>query len=289
MSIETCCNASGGEEPAFTDLLEANCSDMRVVTGRLEPCVCRERTRPEIEIAIPGERASAEIAYQSAAGQHEHHTVSDRHISIIPPRQPHQLNWLRCADLTLVRLTPEFVADIARKSGMRGAEIAGQYGVFDPVIWHLGRELRSELRRHRELDVRYLDSVAMVLAQHLLSTYASAIRQSLDAGGLPRYKLRRAVDYINDNIGEDISFRDIAAHLKMSAYHFARMFKQTTGESPHHYIVHRRMERAKALLADARLPISDVAFEVGYKSQSHFTTCFGRLTGLTPAAFRAGI
>jgi AraC family transcriptional regulator len=106
---------------------------------------------------------------------------------------------------------------------------------------------------------------------------------------LPRYKLRRAVDYINDNIVEDLSFRDIAAHLKMSAYHFARMFKQSTGESPHRYIVRRRMERAKTLLADAKLPIADVAFEVGYKSQSHFTTAFGRLTGVTPAAFRVGI
>ena len=288
MSYDTACNVFRGDEPAFIDLLEVRSSSMRVLDGRLEPCEWRERTCPEIEISIPGERATAEILYRTVDGRSQSQTSTDRQISVIPPRQPHQLNWLRSADLTLIRLAPEFVGDIAHKSGMRGVEIVGQYGAFDPVIWHLGRELRGELRRHRELDAGYLDSVAMVLARHLLSTYASAVRQSVDSGGLPRYKLRRAVDYINDNIGEDISFRDIAAHLKMSAYHFARMFKQTTGESPHHYIMHRRMERAKTLLVDARLPISDVAFEVGYKSQSHFTTCFGRLTGLTPAAFRAG-
>jgi AraC family transcriptional regulator len=74
----------------------------------------------------------------------------------------------------------------------------------------------------------------------------------------------------------------------MSPYHFGRKFKQSTGQSPHNYIARCRIERAKTLLVEAKLPISDVAFEVGYKSQSHFTVCFGRLAGVTPAAFRAG-
>jgi AraC family transcriptional regulator len=289
MSYDTACNVLLGDEPAFTDLLEARCSEMHVLNGRLEPCVCRERARPEIEIAIPGERAAAEVAYQTADGQRHCQSISDRQIAIIPPHQPHQMSWLFGADLMSIRLTPDFVKGIAHERGMRGVEFTGQYGVFDPVIWHLGRALRGELRLHRQLDTGYVKSVAMVLARHLLSTYASDVRLPAENGGLPRYKLRRAVDYINENVVEDISFRDIAAHLKMSAYHFARMFKQSTGESPHHYIVRCRIERAKTLLADAKLPISDVAFEVGYKSQSHFTTCFGRLTGLTPAAFRAGI
>jgi len=230
MSYDTACNVSREDEPAFIDLLEVRCSSMHVLDGRLEPCEWRERTCPEIEISIPGERATAEILYRTVDGRSQSQTSTDRQISVIPPRQPHQLNWLRSADLTLIRLAPEFVGDIAHKSGMRGVEIVGQYGAFDPVIWHLGRELRGELRRHRELDAGYLDSVAMVLARHLLSTYASAVRQSVDSGGLPRYKLRRAVDYINDNIGEDISFRDIAAHLKMSAYHLARQSAKTSGE-----------------------------------------------------------
>jgi len=74
----------------------------------------------------------------------------------------------------------------------------------------------------------------------------------------------------------------------MSAYHFARMFKDSTGYSPHQYIVQCRVNRAKELLVDTKLPITDVAFEVGYRTQSHFTTAFGRLAGMTPAAFRAG-
>ena len=287
MSIETACNPRLEEETAFAGLLKAGSAEMLVLSGRLEPVVCHERMRPEIEIIIPGERASAAIAYQTADGERQHQNMGDRQISIIAPQQAHQLSWRRGAELMVIRLMPEFVNGIAHECGMRNVELIGQYATLDPVIWHLGRGLRGELRRHQQLDETYLKSVAIVLARHLLSTYAMAIKVAIENGGLPRYKLRRAIEYINENIEEDLSFRDIAAHLKMSAYHFARMFKQSTGESPHHYIMRCRIERAKKLLADAKLSISDIAFDVGYKSQSHFTTCFGRLTGVTPAAFRA--
>lgn len=288
MSDEIAFNEPGGDSLVLADLLEARCPEMQVMTGRLEAGVCRERTRTEIQIAIPGERAVAEIACHAADGRPQRHSMSERQISIIPPGQPHQLSWQRDADLTVILIAPEFLKRIAHESGMRGIEIIGQYGAFDPVIWHLGRELRAELRRHRQLDGAYIQSVATVLARHLVSTYVAAVRLPVENGGLPRFKLRRAIEYVHENMVEDIGFRDVAAHLKMSAYHFARMFKQSTGESPHRYIVRCRMERAKALLSEARLPISDVAFEVGYKSQSHFTTCFGRMTGVTPGAFRAG-
>jgi AraC family transcriptional regulator len=288
MSDQTACEATRDEEPAFSDLVQARSSDIQVINGRLEPCVWRERTRAEILIAIPGERAVAELAFRDANGGIQRQAVSERQICIIPPGQPHQLIWQQGTDLTMILLAPEFLKRMAHEGGMKGVELAGQQGAFDPVIWHLGRALRAELRRNDRLDAAYINSVATVLARHLLSTYATAVRLPVENGGLPRFKLKRAIEFVQENMVDDISFRDVAAHLRMSAYHFARMFKQSTGESPHRYIVRCRIERAKALLSEARLPISDVAFEVGYKSQSHFTTCFGRLTGVTPAAFRAG-
>ena len=288
MNDQTACDASRQADPAFCDLVQARSSDMHVINGRLDPCVFRERTRTEILIAIPGERAVAELAYQTADGGPQRQTLSERQVCIIPPGQPHQLIWQHSADLTMILLAPDFLKRMAHESGMKGVELAAQYGAFDPVIWHLGRALRGELRRNGRLDSAYLTSVATILSRHLLSTYATAVRLPLENGGLPRFKLKRAIEYVHENMVDNISFRDVAAHLRMSAYHFARMFKQSTGESPHRYIVRCRIERAKALLSEARLPISDVAFEVGYKSQSHFTTCFGRLTGVTPAAFRAG-
>ena len=288
MSAPIVCSPSPREEPEFAGLLEARSVDVHVMTAKIGRSAGRERVCSEIQIAVPGERAVVEIAYRTADGCLLRQTMSERQICIIPAGQVHQLLWQRGADLTIVRISPEFVKRIARERGMRGVEVVGQYGAFDPVIWHLGRELRAELRRHRGLDSDYLQSVATVLTRYLLSTYVTAVQVSLENRGLPRFKLRRAIEFVHDNLANNISFRDLAAHVQMSAYHFARMFKQSTGQSPHNYIARCRIDRAKALLSEARVPIADVALEVGYKNQSHFTTCFGRLAGVTPAAFRAG-
>ena len=287
MSDEIVFDSTARDEWEFEDLLEGRCSGFHVVTRRVERSMGGERTHSEIQIVIPGEGAVAEILYRTADGHVRHETMTERQISIIPAGQPHQLSWRRAADVTVGWIAPDFLKRIARESGMRVVEVVGQYGAFDPVIWHLGRELRTELRRHRTLDGAYLQSMAIVLTRHLLSTYVTPVI-SLESAGLSRFKLRRAIEYVHDNLASDISFRDVAAHVKMSAYHFARMFKQSTGQSPHNYIVRCRIERAKALLVEDRWPISDIALEVGYKSQSHFTVCFGRLAGVTPAAFRAG-
>jgi AraC family transcriptional regulator len=276
------------EQSGLTHVLEARCSHMVVSNGRVEPDTRAESTRPEIEIAVPGERAAAEVTYQTADGVKQCRSVTDKHVCIIPAGQPHQVTWRRRADVTVFLLSPGFVEELARESSMGRVDVIEDYAALDPVIWYLGREVRAELRRHRRLDTTYLESVAMVLARHVLTTYTSSPWPTRESGGLPRYKLRHAVQFIRENIHKDISFHDIAAHLKMSAFHFARMFRHATGDSPHQYIVRCRVNRAKELLAETKLPITDVAFEVGYKTQSHFTTCFGRLVGVTPAAFRAG-
>jgi AraC family transcriptional regulator len=72
----------------------------------------------------------------------------------------------------------------------------------------------------------------------------------------------------------------------MSYFHFSRTFKQSIGKSPNNYIVSRRIENAKRLLANSNSPIADIALQVGFASQSHFTTMFRRLTGRTPKVFR---
>ena len=278
------------EQSGFTHVLEARCSHMVVLNGRVAPDTRAQRARPEIEIAVPGERATAEVTYQTADGLQQCRSVTDKHVCIIPAGQPHQVTWRRRADVTVFLLSPGFVEELAHESSMGRVDVVADYAALDPVIWYLGREVRAQLRRHRRLDTTYLESIAMVLARHVLATYTSSpwpSRDPGDPGGLPRYKLRHAIQFIRENIDKDISFHDIAAHLKMSAFHFARMFRHATGDSPHQYIVRCRVDRAKELLAETKLPITDVAFEVGYKTQSHFTTCFGKLVGVTPAAFRA--
>jgi AraC family transcriptional regulator len=104
--------------------------------------------------------------------------------------------------------------------------------------------------------------------------------------GLPKWRLKRATDYIAAHLAEPISLADIAASTGLARMHFAAQFKVSTGLRPHEYVLRRRIERAQELLATSRMPLSEVAFEVGFKTQTHFTTVFARFVGETPSTWR---
>jgi AraC family transcriptional regulator len=104
--------------------------------------------------------------------------------------------------------------------------------------------------------------------------------------GIVDRRLRRAIEFMSDNCGRELSLAEIAGAAYLSEFHFARLFKKTTGATPHAYLASLRIERARRLLAESDLPIAEVGAEVGYASQSHFTKIFREATGMTPKAFR---
>ncbi|SAL84608.1 AraC family transcriptional regulator [Caballeronia terrestris] len=104
--------------------------------------------------------------------------------------------------------------------------------------------------------------------------------------GLAPWRLRRTIEYIEDNLGEPITLNEIAEHAGLSRMHFAAQFKRATGLSPHAFLMERRLETAKSLLIENRLPIVQIAFTVGFNSQAHFTTVFHKATGITPGRWR---
>ena len=124
----------------------------------------------------------------------------------------------------------------------------------------------------------------LVLIPDSLRRKASAFQ-----GGLPRYKLRRAVEFVDANLDKVIHLKDMASVAGVSLFHFHRQFKKTTGLTPHQFIVQRRVEQAKVLLAQSNLPIIDVAVRVGFVDQSHFTTTFRKATSMTPRIYRNAI
>jgi AraC family transcriptional regulator len=98
---------------------------------------------------------------------------------------------------------------------------------------------------------------------------------------------RALVDhYIDERLGCDIGLDDLARLLQCSRQHFARRFKLTYAVSPYQYVIERRLERAKQLLRQTRLPLSEVAGACGFGDQSHFTTCFSCRVGVTPRRYR---
>jgi AraC family transcriptional regulator len=99
-------------------------------------------------------------------------------------------------------------------------------------------------------------------------------------------KLRHAAEYIDRNLRNRLTLAEIAAEVDLNPQYFARVFKKAVGQAPHQYILEKRVERAKALLKTSELSLVEIALQVGIATQSHFTTVFHRLTGMTPREFR---
>src|SRR5262249_7038749 len=152
-------------------------------------------------------------------------------------------------------------------------------GLHDKTILNSALLLSDEIDNTGLGGDLLAQSVANVLTIHVLRNYAEVVPRSLDyvPPGLDRARLRRVLDFVEANLGAPLSLDVLASTAAVSPYHFARGFKLATGYSPHQWVIHRRIERAKILLRSTRLPIADVAHQVGMSNHSHFITRFRRV------------
>lgn len=106
------------------------------------------------------------------------------------------------------------------------------------------------------------------------------------SGGLSRRHLRRTCDFIAEHLADDIALDDLADLTGLTAKHFARAFKQSTGSPPHQYLLIQRIEAAKRQLLDPRTSLAQIALDCGFADQSHFTAAFRKVVGAPPGAWR---
>ena len=106
------------------------------------------------------------------------------------------------------------------------------------------------------------------------------------APSLPSCRVKRVTEYIDQNLDKELGLAELAAIVYMSPYHFARLFKCSTGLPPHRFVVQQRIARASAFLATAEISIAQVSRLVGFRTPSHFTTVFRRVRGVTPRGYR---
>jgi AraC family transcriptional regulator len=208
-------------------------------------------------------------------------------VSVVPPGVTCSMHCVRPGDTLLLRLAPRFYAERACAALGQAAALGARFAAFDPFIRALANDLLGQLRSGSRPTPAYLESLGAVLSVHLARHYGAAAPESKSGPcGLPPHRLMQVQAFVRDHVSEVLHVERLAAEVHMSQYHFARMFKQTTGQAPHLYVVMQRVSHAKALLKDTELPLLEVAEQSGFRTQGHFTGVFGRYTGMTPRTFR---
>jgi AraC family transcriptional regulator len=210
-------------------------------------------------------------------------------IDIIPAQTP-SLWELKDKDTALIlSLTPDLLQMVADEFDfdLRRTEIKNRFQVRDLQLENIGWALKAEMESGYPCGNLYLDSLAVSVATRLLRCHSSAsVEPEKQTGRLTGRRLKEALSYIEDNIAQDISLNDVAAVAGLSASHFKSLFRETVGQPVHQYLIRRRVERAKEMLGEGELSISQIALEVGFAHQSHLAHHMRRLLGVSPKVLR---
>ena len=161
-----------------------------------------------------------------------------------------------------------------------------QVGLQDRAIAHLLYLLLDELAAEAPLGRLYVEFLTHALTTRYLLLGAATSRTEVRASVLPTRLLNRVREKIEAHLHTELSLTSLAEETGYSRAHFLRLFQSATGQTPHRYILERRLQRAQECLQKKDASLIDIAAECGFASQSHMTSLFRRHLGLTPAQFR---
>jgi AraC family transcriptional regulator len=175
-----------------------------------------------------------------------------------------------------------------------------------------GRQVRTELQvhealqdstLHRLLDVVlhekrggfksgsfFLDSIATALAGYLVRHYSTApLLDHNSRGGLAPAILRRCLELMEARLDSDLRLSELARQAGLSTSHFHRSFRESTGKTPYQFLLQRRVERARTLMRDRRISLTEVALASGFADQHHLSRVFRQVTSMTPTNYRRSL
>ena len=187
----------------------------------------------------------------------------------------------------LRRNTLDIIAEDAGAPRISDLQFIPGVGVMDHVVAELTRLLLPVFDTPDRVSLLFADYVSLALGSHVAQAYGGmksvvALRQ----GGLAAWQERRAKELISANLEGNLSTGDLARECSLSAGHFARAFRRSTGLSPHQWLVWCRVEKAHGLLRDGGLSLAEIARACGFADQSHFTRAYTRLRAISPGAWR---
>ena len=230
---------------------------------------------------------------QRLDGKTQANTETHNLITIIPAGHAfEQIFEGESEDLNVVlpdRLVQQAAADACVQPDQ--FEILDRFCTDDPYVRYIGLALGAELDGDSLGEPMYAESLGYALAVHLIRKYSTSrmhrIRpRSGSPSRLSNQILERVTDYIAENLAARLTLAEIAGVANLSPFHFSRLFKATTGSSPHQYVTEQRVQRSRELLTSTDLPIHEIAWQVGFSDQSHLGRHIRRRFGVTPGSLR---
>jgi AraC-like DNA-binding protein len=171
----------------------------------------------------------------------------------------------------------------------RVEQLVWPQGAFDPVVHHLGLTLLSSLERPHSAPKIFLDHVLQAMNCHFVCSYGGMkISTPQFRGGLSSLQMRRATELLEAHLDGKIGLQQIADACELSVSHFARAFKQSFRRPPYKWLMERRVDKARDLMANSRLPLTDIAIRCGFADQSALNRVFKRIHGVAPGIWRRG-
>ena len=202
-----------------------------------------------------------------------------------------RVEWDGPTDRVMVSIEHAIITNaLEETAGHNDVELQQSFEMRDRHIASLILALRADSEDGSPAGHLYGESLVTALAVYLQKRNAVfRPRTTQFRGGMPTVRLKRVLEFIEANLGEDISLSALAGVASMGPHYFSDLFKQSTGLSPHQYVLRRKMERAKEHLQNLRISVVEVSAILGFADQSYFTKVFRRAVGATPTEFRANL
>jgi AraC family transcriptional regulator len=200
----------------------------------------------------------------------------------------HSERWVGTGNQERLLLSISDPALIAASDGMRRPpELGHRCKMVDARLAALVKAVNAERIAGFPSGRLFLDSIEQAIAAALVDAYAGRNRAGQQLrGGLGPARLRTITELVHLKMEDELSLLELAQAVDLSPTHFSRMFRKSTGETPHQFVLHNKIERAKEMLREPGARVLDVAVACGFKTQQHFARVFRRLCGTSPREYR---
>jgi AraC family transcriptional regulator len=189
-----------------------------------------------------------------------------------------------------ITLGEDLFAPILHDNRMKRVELITRDMLEDATLRQMATILLQQKRDCFQAGTLFLDSIATALSSYLVRRYSVVLpSKAALTGGLAPSAIRRCIDFIQANLSRSIRLDDLARECGMSPSHLIRSFRQSIGKSPYQYVLELRTQRAKSMMRDGRLGLTDIALSSGFANQHHLSRIFKKLVGVAPSRYRAGL